>query len=116
MDTAQMRDLFSDLPQAVENAITLSRRLSSTIELGKAVLPHFPTQDGRTEDEEFFAQAREGLDIRMTEDFPDAAARAAEMPAYKARLEEELGTEIEMGENKVNTVGDLVKLIEEKQA
>ena len=31
-------------------------------------------------------------------------------------LEEELGTEIEMGENKVNTVGDLVKLIEEKQA
>ena len=31
-------------------------------------------------------------------------------------LEEELGKEIEMGENKVNTVGDLVKLIEEKQA
>ena len=31
-------------------------------------------------------------------------------------LEEEFGTEIEMGENKINTVGDLVKLIESKVA
>ena len=31
-------------------------------------------------------------------------------------LEEEFGTEIEMGENKVNTVADLVTLIEAKLA
>ena len=30
-------------------------------------------------------------------------------------LEEELGTEIEMGDNKVETVADLVKMIESKQ-
>ena len=46
----------------------------------------------------------------------DLGADSLDVVEMLMNLEEELGTEIEMGENKVNTVGDLVKLIEEKQA
>ena len=54
--------------------------------------------------------------IKMDTEFSTLGIDSLDVMELLMNLEEELGTEIEMGENKVNTVGDLVKLIEEKQA
>ena len=54
--------------------------------------------------------------IKMETEFSTLGIDSLDVMELLMNLEEELGTEIEMGENKVNTVGDLVKLIEEKQA
>lgn len=55
-------------------------------------------------------------EIKMDTEFSTLGIDSLDVMELLMNLEEELGTEIEMGENKVNTVGDLVKLIEEKQA
>ena len=55
-------------------------------------------------------------EIKMETTFESLGIDSLDVMELLMNLEEELGTEIEMGENKVNTVGDLVKLIEEKQA
>ena len=62
---------------------------------------------------------RTGCDISAVKPeskFSELGIDSLDVMELLMNLEEELGTEIEMGENKVNTVGDLVKLIEEKQA
>ena len=58
----------------------------------------------------------DAAEIKMDTDFGTLGIDSLDVMELLMNLEEELGTEIEMGENKVNTVGDLVKLIEEKQA
>lgn len=59
---------------------------------------------------------RDAAEIKMDTEFSTLGIDSLDVMELLMNLEEELGTEIEMGENKVNTVGDLVKLIEEKQA
>ena len=58
----------------------------------------------------------DAAEIKMDTEFSTLGIDSLDVMELLMNLEEELGTEIEMGENKVNTVGDLVKLIEEKQA
>ena len=58
----------------------------------------------------------DAAEIKMDTEFRTLGIDSLDVMELLMNLEEELGTEIEMGENKVNTVGDLVKLIEEKQA
>ena len=66
--------------------------------------------------EKIAAMLAEELECDAAEIKMDTEFNALDVMELLMNLEEELGTEIEMGENKVNTVGDLVKLIEEKQA
>lgn len=54
--------------------------------------------------------------IKMGTDFGTLGIDSLDVMELLMNLEEELGVEIEMGENKINTVGDLVQLIEAKQA
>ena len=56
----------------------------------------------------------DAAEIKMDTEFSTLGIDSLDVMELLMNLEEELGTE--MGENKVNTVGDLVKLIEEKQA
>ncbi len=55
-------------------------------------------------------------DIKLETEFGTLGIDSLDVMELLMNLEEEFGTEIEMGENKVNTVGDLVKLIESKVA
>jgi len=55
-------------------------------------------------------------DIKLETEFGTLGIDSLDVMELLMNLEEEFGTEIEMGENKINTVGDLVKLIEEKIA
>ena len=95
--SAEMSELFSDLPEALANSVEIARRCSLELELGKSKLPLFPTPDGMSLDDFLVAQAREGLGRRMEALYPDPAARAAEMPRYEKRLEFEAKTIIHMG-------------------
>ncbi|MEG6900729.1 hypothetical protein V2B03_32075, partial [Pseudomonas aeruginosa] len=40
---AQMRELFRDIPSAIQNTVEIARRCSLTLVLGKPQLPNFPT-------------------------------------------------------------------------
>jgi DNA polymerase-3 subunit alpha len=94
---AQMRELFSDLPEAVDNAALVAARCSPNIQLGKSHLPHFPTEDGSSENEAFANLARAGLEKRLEAIFPDAKVRAEKRSKYDARLELEVETIRSMG-------------------
>ena len=58
----------------------------------------------------------EAAEIKMETEFGALGMDSQDVMELLMNLEEEFGTEIEMGENKVNTVSDLVKLIEAKLA
>lgn len=94
---AQMRELFSDIPEAVDNAALVASRCSPNVELGKSYLPHFPTGDGSTEDEAFEKLAKEGLETRLEAIFPDPTLRAEKREEYDKRLEMEVATIKGMG-------------------
>ncbi len=54
-------------------------------------------------------------EITMETKFGDLGIDSLDVMELLMSLEEELGTEIEMGENRVETVADLVAMIESKQ-
>ena len=43
----KMRELFADLPEACDNTLLIAERCNVKIELGRILLPSFPTPDGR---------------------------------------------------------------------
>ncbi len=91
---ADMRVRFADLPEACDNTLEIARRCAFMVKTRPPILPRFPTQHGRGEDEELAEQARAGLRARL-----DAAAPAGaegETP-YWARLEREIGVIQTMG-------------------
>ncbi len=54
-------------------------------------------------------------EITMETKFGELGIDSLDVMELLMSLEEELGTEIEMGEEKIETVSDLVKMIESKQ-
>ena len=94
---AEMAELFADLPEALENSVEIARRCNLSIELGNNKLPQFPTPEGVTLDDFLAEQARQGLEQRLAQLFPDAAAREAKRPEYLERLAFEIDTIRKMG-------------------
>ncbi len=94
---AEMSELFTDLPEALENSVEIARRCNLSIELGKSKLPESPTPPGLTIDEYMAQQSAEGLELRLAQLFPDAAAREEKRPQYLERLEFEIKTIVQMG-------------------
>ncbi len=93
----EMQVLFADLPEALANTVTLAQRCNVNIVLGKNFLPLFPTPDGMTLDDFLVHQAKEGLEMRLAQLYPDEARRDAERPRYQDRLKFETDTIIQMG-------------------
>ena len=90
---AEMAALFADMPQALENSVEIARRCNLEIELGRSRLPAFPTPAGVTIDEYLRTQAEAGLARRLEE----LGVKPAEAPRYRARLEFEIRTIVQMG-------------------
>ena len=44
-----MKELFSDLPEAIDNTLVIARRCSFLMEAQKVTLPPFPTPEGQTQ-------------------------------------------------------------------
>ena len=95
--SAQMIELFADLPSAVANTLEIARRCNLVLELGKPRLPNFPTPNGMPIEEYFRFASHEGLKERLAHLYPDAAEREKQTPRYVERLEFELGTILKMG-------------------
>ncbi|MDE1949721.1 MAG: DNA polymerase III subunit alpha, partial [Burkholderiales bacterium] len=94
---AQMRELFADVPSAIENTLEIARRCSLKLVLGKPQLPDFPTPDGSPIEAYFRAASHAGLDRRLAALFPDPARREAERVRYVERLEFEIEVILKMG-------------------
>jgi DNA polymerase-3 subunit alpha len=96
LTTAEMEELFSDLPDALANARAIAQACSTTIPLGKPVLPDFATEDGSSLTDAFAKVSREGLVKRMAKLYPNEAERSAKQAEYSDRLEYEIGVIKEM--------------------
>ncbi|MCA1767578.1 MAG: DNA polymerase III subunit alpha, partial [Idiomarina sp.] len=92
----EMIELFSDIPEAIENTVEIAKRCNVTVRLGEYFLPKFPT--GELTTEEFLIKAsEEGLEERLEFLFPDAEERQQKRPEYDERLKRELGVINDMG-------------------
>ncbi len=94
---AEMAELFADLPAALANSVAIAQRCNLSLTLGKPQLPDFPTPDGMSIGDFLVAQAREGLEARLLQLYPDDAQRAAVRERYESRLKFETDTIIKMG-------------------
>lgn len=92
----EMCELFSDIPEALENSVEIAKRCNVTVRLGEYFLPQFPTGDMTTEDY-LVVKSREGLEERLEFLFPDEAERLEKRPEYDERLEIELNVINQMG-------------------
>ncbi|MEJ2442538.1 MAG: PHP domain-containing protein, partial [Exilibacterium sp.] len=58
----EMLELFSDIPEAIENTLEIARRCNLDIVLGKYFLPEYPIPEGMTENEFFEKISYQGLE------------------------------------------------------
>ncbi len=98
---AEMRALFADLPEALDNTLVIAQRCAFMATNQKPVLPAFPSSGGRTEAEELHTQAAQGLEERLavhlfTSEMDEAARELAARP-YRERLAFELNVIETMG-------------------
>ncbi len=90
----EMKELFADVPQAIENSFSIAQRCNLSIEIGAYHLPKFPVPTGKTVDDVLRDRTRAGLHERRRE----LRAKGDEFHlAYERRLEDELKVIIEMG-------------------
>lgn len=97
----EMKDLFEDLPEAIENTAVIARRCSFLLKPVDPKFPAFKTKEGRHESEELSALAHEGLEDRLKKfvytDVMDQSERDRLRVVYTERLDFELKTIIQMG-------------------
>ncbi|HEU5142729.1 MAG TPA: DNA polymerase III subunit alpha, partial [Solirubrobacterales bacterium] len=84
----EMGEAFAEWPEAVASTVEIAERCEIEIELGKLLLPRYPTPDGSEPEEMLRRIAGEGLRARYGDPPPAAAVE---------RLEFELGVIEEMG-------------------
>jgi DNA polymerase-3 subunit alpha len=87
-DSAEMAASFGEWPEAVPTTLEIAERCSAEIELGKLLLPRYPTPDGEEPEAMLRRIAGEGMRARYGDPIPAAA---------QERLEFELGVIEEMG-------------------
>jgi DNA polymerase-3 subunit alpha len=90
---AEMRALFAEIPEALDNSVEIARRCSLQLTLGQARLPDYPVPDRTSPNEYLRAQAALGLEARLR------ALNVSEEGAarYHARLASELDVICPMG-------------------
>ncbi len=86
----EMRELFADLPEALENTVEIALRCSYRPQTHPPILPRFTAADGSPVDEvaELRRQAQEGLKARLA---AHGCAPGINGEEYETRLEFELG-------------------------
>ncbi|PMB54530.1 DNA polymerase III alpha subunit [Coxiella-like endosymbiont] len=87
--TEEMKILFSDIPEALENTLEIAKRCNVQVSLGKVFLPKFPVPDNRTEEDFFHEQANRGLEGRL--------GKSKINNIYQERLEREIYVITKMG-------------------
>ncbi|RBP31004.1 DNA polymerase III alpha subunit [Marinobacter pelagius] len=94
----EMIELFSDIPEAVENTVEIARRCSVKVRMGEYFLPNYPIPDGMTMDEYFRHVSEEGLEARLAKTLSkDDPEYDQKREAYYKRLNFELDIITQMG-------------------
>ncbi|MFO1390283.1 DNA polymerase III subunit alpha [Cellvibrio sp.] len=94
----EMAELFSDIPEALENTLEIAKRCNVTIQMGKYFLPEYPIPEGMTEADFFRKISEEGLEKRLERILDKSAPDYAERrKVYDDRLKFELDIIIQMG-------------------
>jgi len=97
----EMRELFADIPEALDNTLIVAKRCAARVNYSKPLLPPYDSGEGRTEEEELGHQSRIGLQKRLeaqlfTEGMSDEEKEKIGKP-YFERLDYELGVIVQMG-------------------
>ena len=87
-DSAEMAESFAEWPEAVPTTLEIAERCGAEVELGKLLLPRYPTPNGEEPEEMLRRIVDEGMRARYGDPVPAEA---------KERLEFELGVIEEMG-------------------
>lgn len=60
----EMKELFKDTPEAIENTEKIAKMCDIELPLGKIILPHFPLDNGKTVDEKLKELCLRGIEKR----------------------------------------------------
>lgn len=86
----EMLELFSDLPEAIENTIEIGKRCNLTLKLGQVFLPNYTVPSGYTVEKYLSSVSQSGLEKKFK--------TGMDLPkAYQERLELELSVINSMG-------------------
>ncbi|MDE0779299.1 MAG: DNA polymerase III subunit alpha [Alphaproteobacteria bacterium] len=98
---AEMRALFADLPEAIDNTLVIAQRCSFMPTEAPPMLPPFPTVNGGSEEDALRTESEAGLEVRLEAhvytDNMDVAEREEIALPYRDRLRYELETIVNMG-------------------
>ena len=96
---AEMADLFSWAPEAVENTLAVAERCHFSFDKPSLQLPEFPVPDGYDIAGYFEKVSRDGLEMRMRElrRLQDAGRLLHPLEDYRRRLDEEIKIIRQMG-------------------
>jgi DNA polymerase-3 subunit alpha len=78
-DSEEMARAFAEWPEAIASTLEIAERCLVEIELGKQLIPRYPTPDGSDEREFLRARVQEGLRARYGDPPPAAAVERMEM-------------------------------------
>ncbi|OYQ33475.1 DNA polymerase III subunit alpha [Niveispirillum lacus] len=96
----EMRELFADLPEAVDNSVVIAKRCAYMPRKVNPILPPFATEGGRAEPDELRVQAHDGLTYRLNKYVFSSGMAVDEKEKiekeYRERLDFELDTIIKM--------------------
>jgi len=97
----EMRTLFADLPEAIDNTLVIARRCACKVESIDPILPPYDCGEGKSEEDELRALSAAGLEQRLlkqvfTDEMSEADKEQVAKP-YQERLSYELGVIVEMG-------------------
>jgi DNA polymerase-3 subunit alpha len=97
----EMRKLFQDIPEALQNSAQIAMRCNLELELGRTFLPAFPIPEGQTIEQFLTSEATTGLEknLRRRVSLVNAADGGPEIFAapYHKRLADEIAVICEMG-------------------
>ena len=94
----EMAELFSDIPEALENSVEIAKRCNVELTFGEYFLPDYPIPEGMTIDEFLIQVSEEGLEARLASLFDSSEeGYSAKRDTYYKRLKFELDIIIQMG-------------------
>ena len=94
----EMVELFSDIPEAIQNSIEIAKRCNVEIPMGTYYLPDYPIPEGMGMDEFFRKLSHDGLTDRLEELFGGEAYMTPEkIKEYRDRLDFEVDIILQMG-------------------
>ena len=89
----EMVELFSDMPEAIQNTLEIATRCNFVMDMGNYYLPRYDAGDARSVDQTLMQKAQSGLQNKFQE-FPELSP---EKKRYDERLRLETDIIIEMG-------------------